>query len=413
MAGSSRKMVRIIYTLIVLFNLCCVQIIHSQPDGEALFKANCASCHSAGENKVIGPGLKGIHERKDIDWLIRWTKNSQELIKAGDEYAVKIFNEYNKIVMPAQNLSDEEIIAIYDYIKVEGEKAAAAPVAVTGPATPAQEEDKPSPWLLITIVLCLLALYLILNRIKKGLERALLVREGKPIPVSPPLGQAIKMWIRGHKKLIAVVLLVVFVWGSVKGWYALSAIGIQQGYEPEQPIKFSHKLHAGTNKIDCQYCHSSASRSRHAGIPSADLCMNCHKYIQEGPLYGKDEIAKIYAALDYDPATGNYGPNKKPIQWVKVHNLPDLAYFNHAQHVTVGKIACQTCHGPVEEMEVLYQFSSLTMKWCIDCHRTSEVRTEDNAYYADYAEWLREKHGSDVKITVDKIGGLECIRCHY
>jgi cytochrome c551/c552 len=412
MAGSSRTMVRITFTLIVLFNFCCLQIIYSQPDGETLFKANCASCHSSGENKVIGPGLKGIHERRDIDWLIKWTKNSQALIKAGDEYAVKIFNEYNKVVMPPQNLTDEEIIAIYDYVKAEGEKAAAAPVAVTGPATQVQE-DKTSPWLLITIVLCLLALYLILNRIKKGLERALLIKEGKPIPVSIPWGQAIKIWIRGHKKLIAVLLLVFFIWGSVKGWYALSSIGIQQGYEPEQPIRFSHKLHAGTNKIDCQYCHSSASKSRHAGIPSADLCMNCHKYIQEGPLYGKDEIAKIYAALDYDPATGNYGPNKKPIQWVKVHNLPDLAYFNHAQHVTVGKIACQTCHGPVEEMNVLYQFSSLTMVWCIDCHRTTEVQIQDNAYYADYAEWLRKKHGPDVKITVDKIGGLECIRCHY
>jgi hypothetical protein len=141
--------------------------------------------------------------------------------------------------------------------------------------------------------------------------------------------------------------------------------------------------------------------------------MNCHKYIQEGPVHGKEEISKIYAALDYDPNTGNYGPNPKPIQWVQVHNLPDLAYFNHSQHVTVGKIACQTCHGPVEEMDVLYQFSKLTMGWCIDCHRTTEVKMDGNAYYADYQTWLKEKHGPDVKLTVDKIGGLECSRCHY
>ncbi len=346
MAGTKRMILRVAYAfLFLLLNISA----SSQPNGEALFKGNCAQCHSTGDNKVIGPGLKGVHERKDIDWLIKWTKNSQALVKAGDEYAVKIFNDYGKVVMPNQNLKDDEIIAIFDYIKAEGQKAAAAPAATGGATAETKKDEKTSPWLIITIVLSLLVLYRILNRIKKGMEHAMLAKEGKTI----------------------------------------------------------------TENIPVKHCHSSAAKSRNAGIPSANVCMNCHKYIQEGPVYGKEEISKIYAALDYDPNTGNYGPNQKPIQWVQVHNLPDLAYFNHSQHVTVGKIACQTCHGPVEEMDVLYQFSSLTMGWCIDCHRNTEVKMEGNAYYADYETWLKEKHGPDVKLTVDKIGGLECSRCHY
>jgi hypothetical protein len=141
--------------------------------------------------------------------------------------------------------------------------------------------------------------------------------------------------------------------------------------------------------------------------------MNCHRYIQEGPLTGKEEIAKIYAALDFDPATGQYGPNQKPVQWVRVHNLPDLAYFNHSQHVAVAGIECQSCHGPVEEMDVLRQHAPLTMGWCIQCHRDTEVNMEGNGYYEEFHKKLVEQHGADAKITVETIGGTECIRCHY
>lgn len=379
-----------------------------QPNGEALFKANCTQCHSAGDNKVIGPGLKGVHERKEMEWLIKWTKNSQAVIKSGDEYAVKLFNDYKKVVMPAQNLKDEEIVAIFDYVK------SVKPPPTPPPPPPGETTaEKGGNGVLWTVVIILFLLVVVLGRVSKGLEKAVLVKEGKPIPIPVEGKQAAKNWIRGNKKLIAVILLVLFAWSSYKGWYALAGIGIQQEYEPDQPIKFSHKLHAGQDKIDCKYCHSGAEKGKTAGIPSANVCMNCHKYIQEGPNFGKDEISKIYAALDYDPGTGNYGQNPKPLQWVRVHNLPDLAYFNHAQHVTVGKIECQTCHGPVEEMETLKQFSPLTMGWCIDCHRKTEVKMEGNPYYDDYHKKLMEKYGPEAKITVDKIGGTECARCHY
>ena len=219
---------------------------------------------------------------------------------------------------------------------------------------------------------------------------------------------------RTNKKLVAVILIILFVWGNVKGWYALKGIGVTTGYTPDQPIKYSHKLHAGDMKIACIYCHSGAEKGKTAGVPSANVCMNCHKFVKKGPETGTEEIAKIYKALDYDPDKGTYGPNPKPIQWVRVHNLPDLAYFNHSQHVVVGKVQCQTCHGQIQDdYTVAGQFSPLTMGWCIDCHRKTNVQMAGNHYYDDYHQKLLTKYGSDSLITVERIGGTECARCHY
>ena len=185
-------------------------------------------------------------------------------------------------------------------------------------------------------------------------------------------------------------------------------------YQPEQPIAFSHKVHAGENGVDCNYCHSSARNSKHSGIPAANVCMNCHTYINEGAITGTTEISKIYDAIGFDPDTRTYieGYEQKPIKWVRIHNLPDLSYFNHSQHVVAGKVECQTCHGPIEEMDVVYQHAELTMGWCIDCHRTTEVSMEGNEYYTELHAQLKEKYKGE-KITVDKIGGIECAKCHY
>ncbi|MGR6088109.1 MAG: c-type cytochrome [Arcticibacter sp.] len=397
--------------VLLLFSLSIPDTLQAQPDGAALFKAQCAQCHSTGDNKVIGPGLKNLHTRRTEAWLLPWIKNSQAVIKSGDAYAVKLYNEYNQTAMPSFSLSDDEIKSILAYVKAEGEKA---PVAAPGAAAPgAAAPEEGFPWVLWTVLLVLITLYFALGKVKKGLERALRVKQGIPEPIPVTTKQASKNWIRGNKKLIAVLLLMGAFWGGVKGWNALAGIGIQQEYAPEQPIKFSHKLHVGQNGISCVYCHNGAEKSRHANIPSVSVCMNCHKYVQEGPKYGKDEIKKIYAALDYDPATQQYGNNPKPVKWIRVHNLPDLAYFNHSQHVTLAGIECQTCHGPVEEMEVLKQHSPLTMGWCIDCHRNTEVKMEGNAYYSELHEKLKKQYGPEAKITVDKIGGLECARCHY
>ncbi len=359
---------------LIFFSLIFFSVpdVYAQPDGAALFKAQCAQCHSTGANKVIGPGLKDVHTRRNEEWLIKWTKNSQAVIKSGDEYAVKLYNAYNQTAMPSFALADDEIKSIFAYVKAEGEKAAAAPAP--GVAVPGGAPVEPGfPWLLWSIVATLVVLFVVLGKVKGGLERALRAKQGLPEPLPVNSKQASKNWIRGNKKLIYVMFVILTFWGSVKGWNALAGIGIAQDYAPTQPIKFSHKLHAGQNGISCVYCHSGAEKSRHANIPSANVCMNCHKYVQQGPVYGTTEIAKIYAALDFDPNTQQYGPNPKPVQWIRVHNLPDHAYFNHSQHVMVGKIECQTCHGPVQEMDVVKQFSPLTMGWCIQCHRDGGI----------------------------------------
>jgi mono/diheme cytochrome c family protein len=379
-------------------------------DGEALYKANCTSCHAL-EEKVIGPPLKGVTKRLKQDWLIKWIRNSQAMVKAGDPYAVQIFNEYNKNVMTSFNLKDEEIKAILTYIETAKPSKPSGPQVV---ATDVAEEKKTTwPWLLLAIII----LYLIggvLRRIQETLSKAVREKQGIPEPAPQTNWRRNREWIRRNKKLIAVLLILVTIVGSVKGWYALMDIGISQGYHPEQPIAYSHKLHAGDMQISCVYCHSGAERGKTAGIPSANVCMNCHKFVKSGPTTGTEEIAKIYKALDYDPSTGIYGPNQKPIQWVRVHNLPDLAYFNHSQHYVVGKIECQACHGPVQDsMTVVSQHSPLTMQWCIDCHRTTKVSMAGNGYYDEQHKQLLKKFGSDSLMTVEAIGGTECARCHY
>ncbi len=381
-------------------------------DGEAIFKANCTSCHAINE-KVIGPPLKGISPRLKEDWLIKWIRNSQALIKSGDPYAVKIFNDYNKVPMTSFNLKDDEIKAILAYIKAEESKPVAAQQGISNtPASPAEKKTI-WPWLLFAaIVLYLLSG--VLRRVQETLASAVRHKEGIPEPLPVSKKKRNREWIRQNKKLIAIIIIFLSIVGSVKGWYALMAIGISQGYEPDQPIAYSHQLHAGDMQISCIYCHSGAEKGKVAGIPSANVCMNCHKFVRQGPTTGTTEIAKIYKALDYDPEKGTYGTNQKPIQWVRVHNLPDFAYFNHSQHFIVGKIECQTCHGPVQDsMTVAKQYSPLTMQWCIDCHRTTNVKMVGNGYYDDMHKKLLNKGIADSLITVESIGGLECARCHY
>ena len=183
---------------------------------------------------------------------------------------------------------------------------------------------------------------------------------------------------------------------------------------PVQPIHYSHKIHSGANQIECQYCHSSARVSKHSGIPSLNVCMNCHENIAEyngeedlEKGYTKDfytnEIKKLYKAVGWDEETQSYTGETEPVKWVRIHNLPDFVYFNHSQHVSVAGVDCQKCHGPVEEMEILYQYSSLTMGWCIDCHRESNIKVKDNEYYTKVHE----------ELSIAQMGGLECGKCHY
>lgn len=384
----------------------------AQPDGGKLFRQNCAQCHSTGTNKVIGPGLKGVESRwEDKAKLHAWIKNSQEFLKTGDPYAVQLYEEYGKSVMPSFTLKDEEIDAILEFVKVESTKA-----PVTGPAGQpgvAVEDTKSNTilYILASLAVFLFILINVLSGVKRNLKNILNERNGLPPEIERPWIEGTKYWMLNNKKLVAIGGLIIVGWLSKVGWDSAMGIGIYTDYEPVQPIAFSHKIHAGENGISCNYCHSGAEKGKSANIPSLNVCMNCHNYIQQGPS-GTKEIDKIYAALDYDKGTQKYGSNPKPMKWIRVHNLPDHAYFNHSQHVKVAGLDCENCHGPVKEMAVLRQHAPLTMGWCIDCHRKTEVKMEANPYYEELHKKLKEKYKGEA-ITVAKMGGLECSKCHY
>jgi mono/diheme cytochrome c family protein len=392
-------------------------------DGAKLFKGNCASCHKPTDQKLIGPGLKGIRSRwPDEKKLIAWVKNSQEFLKTGDSYANKLYEEYGKSIMPSFALSDAEIIAIIDWTDKGGDAPVAPDNAKTDGTTTLAAEEKPADsstymYVLLGISALLLILISVLSSVKTSLETLVKEKQGitvEPKPVLSPV-EKIKLWASQNKKIVALAGLFATIWVLNLGWDSLMGIGVYEGYAPEQPIKFSHELHAGQNKIACVYCHSGVEKSKHANIPSANVCMNCHAYIQQGPKYGTEEISKIYAALDYNPETRTYGQNQKPIKWVRVHNLPDHVYFNHSQHVSVGKIECAQCHGAIDSMEVVKQNSPLTMGWCIDCHRKTEVKWEGNEYYEElHKKFIQDPDYKKGDIfSVEKIGGLECSKCHY
>ncbi len=388
----------------------------SASDGKALFKANCASCHKASEAKLTGPGLKGVLSRiPEGDWKYNWVHNSFEVIKGGDAYAKKIFGENGGTAMtPFPGLSKEDIDAILAYAD-KGDEPAKAVVTpgAENPNGPPVEKGVDPFWILLVIIGLLIILTLVLRTTKRSLKNVVNEKAGLAPEPDRSLWESFKFWCDQNKRIVAVIILYFLCVGVKTCWYTLKDIGVYQGYHPEQPIKFSHKIHAGDNGIQCVYCHSGAEKSKTAGVPSVNICMNCHKGIQETANPGsKEEIAKIYAAAGWDPSKMAYTGEQKPIQWNKVHVLPDFVFFPHSQHVMVGKVECETCHGDVKKMTTVEQFSPLTMGWCINCHRTTEVKMEGNKYYDELHEKLKKKYGKQ-PITVAKMGGLDCAKCHY
>jgi len=377
--------------------------------GKTVFNANCKQCHKL-DQKNVGPALRGITDRQSIAWATKFIRNSQAVIASGDAYATALYKEYNNTVMPSHEfLSDGDINNLLSYIehgdKVDPAAAATAGAPAGDQAAPAAGGGIPNEYLAIilgilvfVLVLILIVLGLIIRVLTNYIQKQDLPEDDKDF-VSQKTNFS-KILKSDAVIIIVTALVVAFVAKSaIDGLYG---VGVQQGYAPAQPIAFSHALHAGQYEIACQYCHTGVEIGKSANIPSANICMNCHTHIQN--VGGKEgislEIQKIYNAVD----------NNQPIEWVRVHNLPDLAYFNHAQHVAVGGIECQTCHGPIQEMEVVAQHSTLTMGWCIDCHRQTEIATEGNAYY----DKLVQLHASSKDaLKVKDIGGLECAKCHY
>lgn len=408
-----------------LLSFCfALNLTAQEPDiakGKSLFNANCASCHKLNK-KLIGPALKGVSAKYEKEWLYSWIKNSAAMIKSGDERAVAIYEEYNKVAMNSfTQLSNEDIdniLAYTDYVPPKPE----APVS----GAPVGENVGSSPVndivlvLLSFILIVLIVLLLLINKTLKNL-----------IPESDKLGKnkidpkRIPIWkaFVQNQFLVLVSVVVLLLSSAYFAYGYMLQIGVDQGYMPIQPIHYSHKIHSGDNQIECQYCHSSAKKSKHSGIPSLNVCMNCHEniadYNGEEDLekgYTKDfytnEIKKLYKAVGWDENSQSYTGDVEPVKWVRIHNLPDFVYFNHAQHVTVAGIDCQKCHGPVEEMEILYQHSPLTMGWCINCHRETNIKVKDNEYYTKIHEELSKKYGVK-ELTAAQMGGLECGKCHY
>lgn len=382
--------------------------------GKALFNANCSACHKL-DQKLIGPALRGVTDRREVQWAKDFIHNSQKVIQSGDPVATKLFAEFNNVVMPAMPfLSEDDLNNLLSYIEY-GDKAEPAPaegaVAAEGAGAAPAGDGTGIPSEYLTIILGVLVLVLLLILVVLGLIISVLT---KYLNKSETLDEEdkeivnqktdVKKIFKSDGFIFIITAVVVALVGktAIDGLYS---IGVQQGYAPAQPIAYSHQLHAGEYEIPCQYCHTGVEIGKSANIPSANICMNCHTYIQNvgGQEGVSPEIAKIHEAVN----TGT------PIEWVRVHNLPDLSYFNHSQHVKVGGIECQTCHGPVEEMEVVSQHSSLTMGWCIDCHRTTDVATQGNEYYDKLVQLHADSDNSDESLKVKDIGGMECAKCHY
>ncbi len=369
--------------------------------GQALFDANCKACHRV-KTKLIGPALAGVYDRApSMNWIKEFVRNSSKVIASGDEYANKIYEENGKTLMTSfSSFNDDQIMSIMAYVKAEAEKPDEV-VADGGGAATGGGAGVPTTYLnailvgmVIILVLLLIILGLIINALKKYLDQKDLSEEDREMVHSPFTFSTIAQ-SPGFIFLVVFIVACISFKTIIDG---LFAVGVQQGYQPKQPIAFSHKVHAGQYEIECKYCHTGAMKGRSANIPSPNICMNCHTQIRNGTNTGESEIAKIVAAVE----------TNRPIEWVRVHNLPDLAYFNHSQHVNVAGVECQTCHGPIEEMDVVRQYSLLTMGWCIDCHRKTDVNTKGNAYYDN----LLELHNNKA-MKVEDIGGLECAKCHY
>jgi len=419
----SRLFLAIAFLLTFSSTFTAIQAQADPVKGKELFNSLCAACHKR-YKKATGPALYGVTERHSVEWLYKWIKNSSALIASGDPAAVAIYEEYNKVAMNSfPQLSNGDIDNILAYVmEPKPEPVAGVSGAVVGRDNGSGSSGVESNLILGLLALVLLVLVSVLFLVNKTL-RSFAAQNNIDYPVKETRKPLWKAFVENQFLLLvsAVFLLLMsayFVYGY------LMQVGVDQGYEPLQPIHYSHRIHAGINKIECKYCHSSARVSKHSGIPSLNVCMNCHKSIAEVAdatqaeglnEYGVDynaQIQKLYKATGWDPDKQAYTGNTEPVKWIRIHNLPDFAYFNHSQHVMVAGIECQKCHGPVEEMEIMYQYSPLTMGWCINCHRETNVKVEGNEYYEKIHEQLSKKYGVN-KLTAAQMGGLECGKCHY
>ncbi len=407
-------------------------------NGMELFKKNCTSCHSIDlEKKMIGPALHGVTEKRNRKWLHQWIKNNKSLRESGDKEALEIYKEYENIEMnPFPQLSEKQIDDILSFIKNPDSIKKKEHHEINHNNEDHENEKEENQFLIKLIIFCFGILSLILLWILYKIQILIrLINEGETkvsifrkknfiinILYKKILGNDKKKWY-----LFSCFTGFFLLFGIYETWNFLMKIDVNKGYKPEQPIYFSHKIHSEINKIDCQYCHSSAKYGKVSGIPSVNVCMNCHitiheyngDYLEKGKSRDEynQEIQKIYKAIGWDPETRKYSKKIHPIQWVRIHNMPDFVYFDHSQHILTGEkeikklkkvnLVCNACHGEVQKMDTVEMSNDFTMEWCISCHKNVGI-DKKNQYYKEYFPIKTNK-----KITVDMIGGTECAKCHY
>ena len=407
--------------LILLFSCSYSLFAQDIAAGKALYMGKCASCHNVLKDGT-GPALKGLEERHkwaDHKELQAWINNPAAYM-AKDPYTQGLKAKYGSMMTGFAEITLADVDNIVAYIN----DAAIVKVAPAAAGGQAPEGDQNAVLFgIISLVLGVIAL--ILMQVNSNLKRMSDDADGLKTPDPIPFFR--------KKSNIALMSIAFFVFGGFMVAKGAIGMGRQKDYQPEQPIYYSHKVHAGINQISCLYCHGSAWESKHAAIPSTNVCMNCHKAIstyEKGPklfdeegkeINGTAEIAKLYKYAGFDPNNPNqWDPSKaKPIEWVKIHNLPDHVYFNHAQHVRAGDVQCQSCHGEITAMDEVKQVADLSMGWCINCHRETKVNfnydsTGGNKFYSLYEKFHNDiRNGKMDSVKVKDIGGLECQKCHY
>ena len=457
--NAKRKISSVILPVLFMLIANAVSAEGNFEAGASLYDANCSSCHAGNLTKnATGPALYGILERaKTRDWIKAWIKNNNTLRASGDVYANKVYADNGGKAMTAfEWMSDQQLEDITEYI-VKWELPAPKEDDGLLPCIPEKKKEEESHFLVLFGVIGLsLMIILIFTGVNRSLKNAVAFKEGSEAKEPISFWEAIAEFaVKNKIKFGLIVLFVLGGFGSI-GWEALMGVGVFGGhgfektenienYHPDQPIYFRHDIHVAQNGIDCKYCHSGVLESKHALIPSANVCMNCHKYVNEKAdcPESAQKIQKIYDAVKFEHGKGYYDEDSDgnpvvdengdvvyhddqvaegdPIEWVKIHNLQDFVYFNHSQHVVVGGLECKQCHGPVEEMQTAEHYAPLTMGWCINCHRETEINQElkfskkPNGYYEKMHDEFKEayKRDEDFNFTVEKIGGLECAKCHY
>ena len=442
------KIIQFILPLLLIINLTAFS-----QDGEKLFKANCASCHNPIKN-ATGPKMQGAKEKwinaGEGELIYEWVKNPSELFNSGKSKMAKAIWNYSPTAMTAQgHLSNEEIDAVFAYVD-----AYTAPVAVANSSSSAtggnKDEGSNSFWWWILGAVLVIIIFSV-SGVRRQLSYALAEKEGNPKDPNIPTGVHVRSWMVKNWFAFALILVTALIITGVELGNRAYQVAVFQDYQPSQTIAYSHKLHAGDMGIECKYCHHSAVKSKHAGIPSLNVCMNCHKVVHEGTDTGTEEIAKIHEHVGYNIEKQGYNKDdngdriEKPMVWNKAHNLPDHVFFSHQQHVheNTANIDCRQCHGPVEtytlgrvsSTEEINAYAKtdegiekgivkltrpiLTMGWCIECHNKKEIDLTSTGYYEEIHERLKNSPDAmseifkDKKVTAKELGGWECAKCHY